>query len=70
MERAVVAGQPMSFRAEGWPQQGHLQFCRVQLQYGQEPVYALDGVSFELRPGQKVGICGRTGQPFLYLVNL
>lgn len=53
--------QGTSFIAAGWPQQGHLQFCNVRLSYGQESMYALDGVSFELRPGQKVGICGRTG---------
>ncbi len=57
-----AAGQPMSLGSDMWPQGGHLQFCGVQLKYSREAPYALAGVSFELRPGQKVGICGRTGQ--------
>lgn len=58
----VGAGQQASLGQEDWPQQGHLQFCGVSLRYGSGLPDALDGVSFELRPGQKVGICGRTGQ--------
>lgn len=57
-----AAGQPMSLGSDMWPQGGHLQFCGVQLKYSREAPHALAGVSFELRPGQKVGICGRTGQ--------
>ena len=57
-----AAGQRMSLGSDTWPQEGHLQFCGVQLKYSREAPYALAGVSFELRPGQKVGICGRTGQ--------
>lgn len=57
-----TAGQHMSLGSDMWPQGGHLQFCGVQLKYSREAPYALAGVSFELRPGQKVGICGRTGQ--------
>ncbi|KAL0053237.1 hypothetical protein WJX82_002974 [Trebouxia sp. C0006] len=53
--------QGMSLGSDTWPQGGHLQFCGVQLKYIREAPYALAGVSFELRPGQKVGICGRTG---------
>ncbi|DBA85738.1 TPA: hypothetical protein ACH3X1_005304 [Trebouxia sp. C0004] len=53
--------QRMSLGSDMWPQGGYLQFCGVQLKYSQEAPHALAGVSFELRPGQKVGICGRTG---------
>ena len=58
----LLAGQQASRGQEEWPHQGHLQFCGVSLRYGCSLPDALDGVSFELRPGQKVGICGRTGQ--------
>ena len=56
-----ITGQPLSLGLDCWPQQGHLQFCGVHLQYGHEAPHALDGVTFELSPGQKVGVCGRTG---------
>ena len=62
-----LAGQQASLGQEEWPHQGHLQFCGVSLRYGRGLPDALDGVSFELRPGQKVGICGRTGQSTLHL---
>lgn len=56
------AGQQARLGQEEWPHQGHLQFCGVSLRYGRDLPDALDGVSFELKPGLKVGICGRTGQ--------
>lgn len=52
--------------------QGHVQFINVRLQYSPELPEALAGTSFELRPGQKVGICGRTGVlplPHLFWVS-
>lgn len=57
-----AAGQPMNLGSGSWPQQGHLQFCGVHLRYERGAPFALAGVSFELRPRQKVGICGRTGR--------
>ena len=57
-----AAGQPMTLGSGSWPQQGHLQFCGVHLRYERGAPFALAGVSFELRPRQKVGICGRTGR--------
>ena len=62
----LLAGQQARLGQEKWPHQGHLQFCAVSLCYGRGLPDALDGVSFELRPGQKVGVCGRTGQPQIH----
>ncbi|PWN51467.1 putative ABC transporter [Violaceomyces palustris] len=44
-----------------WPSQGRILFHRVQASYrpGLPPV--LRGVSFEILPGEKVAVCGRTG---------
>lgn len=58
----LLAGQQASLGQEEWPHQGHLQFCGVSLRYGRGLPDALHGVCFELKPGQKVGICGRTGR--------
>lgn len=44
-----------------WPQQGCLEFRSVVLSYRTGLPNALDGVSFLVRPGEKVGIVGRTG---------
>lgn len=45
----------------GWPQQGWLEFRDVVLAYRDGLPNALDGVSLVVRPGEKIGIVGRTG---------
>uniref|UniRef100_A0A3Q1JDU2 Uncharacterized protein n=1 Tax=Anabas testudineus TaxID=64144 RepID=A0A3Q1JDU2_ANATE len=44
-----------------WPEQGWLEFRSVVLAYRDGLPNALDGVSLVVRPGEKVGIVGRTG---------
>uniref|UniRef100_A0AAQ4QG79 ATP-binding cassette, sub-family C (CFTR/MRP), member 10 n=1 Tax=Gasterosteus aculeatus aculeatus TaxID=481459 RepID=A0AAQ4QG79_GASAC len=44
-----------------WPQRGLLEFRGVSLSYRDDLPNALDGVSLAVRPGEKVGIVGRTG---------
>lgn len=44
-----------------WPQHGGLEFRSVVLAYREGLPNALDGVSLAVRPGEKVGIVGRTG---------
>ncbi|KAM9315294.1 ATP-binding cassette sub-family C member 10 isoform 2-T2 [Pholidichthys leucotaenia] len=44
-----------------WPEQGWLEFRNVVLTYRDGLPNALDGVSLVVRPGEKVGIVGRTG---------
>ncbi|KAH6979576.1 P-loop containing nucleoside triphosphate hydrolase protein [Fusarium venenatum] len=60
-----------------WPDKGAIQFSNLTASYGsdQEDVHcALDAVSFEIKPGEKVAICGRTGSGksslFLALLRL
>lgn len=48
-----------------WPDKGAIQISELTASYGngQEYVHqALDAVSFEIKPGEKVAICGRTGR--------
>ncbi|KAJ7150739.1 P-loop containing nucleoside triphosphate hydrolase protein [Mycena filopes] len=40
---------------------GAVEFCNVRLQYEEDKQPAVNGVSFTVGAGQKVGICGRTG---------
>ncbi|XP_039245421.1 multidrug resistance-associated protein 7 isoform X3 [Pipra filicauda] len=47
--------------AADWPSQGLLEFQEVVLAYRAGLPNALDGVSFTVYPGEKLGIVGRTG---------
>ncbi|NXL55713.1 MRP7 protein, partial [Chordeiles acutipennis] len=47
--------------AADWPSQGLVEFQEVVLAYRVGLPNALDGVSFTVYPGEKVGIVGRTG---------
>lgn len=44
-----------------WPVQGSVVFDDVKLRYKEDLPLTLKGVSFVIKPGTKVGICGRTG---------
>ncbi|KAG5824345.1 hypothetical protein H9Q74_005558 [Fusarium xylarioides] len=60
-----------------WPDKGAIQITNLIASYGDgdgEVIKALDAVSFEIKGGEKVGICGRTGSGkssiFLALLRL
>lgn len=44
-----------------WPIQGSINFRHVKLRYRANLPYALNNVSFEVEPAEKIGIVGRTG---------
>nr|XP_022339096.1 ATP-binding cassette sub-family C member 9-like isoform X1 [Crassostrea virginica] len=44
-----------------WPVHGKIEFRNVSLKYDAHLDKVLDGASFTIYPGEKVGICGRTG---------
>ncbi|KAK7692904.1 hypothetical protein QCA50_004540 [Cerrena zonata] len=44
-----------------WPSQGEITFDNVKLRYKTELPHAIRGVSFQVKPGSKIGICGRSG---------
>ena len=44
-----------------WPMQGAISFHRVCLQYRKGLPLALNTVSFETQPAEKIGVVGRTG---------
>jgi len=46
---------------EQWPQQGKIEFKDVELRYRPNTDIVLRKLNFEVSPGHKVGIVGRTG---------
>jgi len=44
-----------------WPERGEIYFKNVELSYREGLPLVLKGVNFDVRPGEKVGIVGRTG---------
>jgi ABC-type multidrug transport system fused ATPase/permease subunit len=46
--------------AGSWPTEGTIQFRNASMRYRDGPL-VLKGVSLDVKPGEKVGVCGRTG---------
>ena len=51
----------LSEAPSNWPSRGAIEFHRVCARYRKELGLVLDDVSFSVKSGQKVGVCGRTG---------
>lgn len=50
-----------TYLSEDWPPRGDLRLASVTARYAADLAPALDGISFQVPAGTKVGICGRTG---------
>ncbi|KAA6366261.1 MAG: ABC transporter: Multidrug resistance-associated protein, ATP binding protein [Streblomastix strix] len=46
---------------QNWPASGRIQFDNVSVRYRSGLPYVLKDVSFDLKGGEKIGVCGRTG---------
>src|SRR4029079_389340 len=61
-------------QGEGGPYQGHITFDHVWFAYGKdaagEPDFVLKDVSFEVAPGERIGIVGATGAGKSTIINL
>ncbi|VEU23739.1 DEKNAAC104893 [Brettanomyces naardenensis] len=44
-----------------WPQRGAISFRDVRMKYRPGLPYVLKGLTIDIKPGEKLGICGRTG---------
>ena len=44
-----------------WPDEGQIQFTDYRLRYGIDLPYVLDGVTFNIKALEKIGVVGRTG---------
>ncbi|KZW01954.1 multidrug resistance-associated ABC transporter [Exidia glandulosa HHB12029] len=61
--RLPVEGEGMTLHEPpaSWPQEGAVEFKNVDLAYREGLPDVLRDVTFQVKPGEKVGICGRTG---------
>ncbi|WVQ96140.1 hypothetical protein IAU59_003242 [Kwoniella sp. CBS 9459] len=55
----VIPGDPEP--DEQWPTVGAMAFTNVLMRYRPELPVVLKGISFSIRPGEKIGVIGRTG---------
>ncbi|KAJ2058589.1 ABC transporter C member 13 [Coemansia sp. S146] len=44
-----------------WPHNGNVEFKNLSVKYGADQNYALKNLNLTIRPGEKIGIVGRTG---------
>ncbi|KAJ2754837.1 ATP-binding cassette glutathione S-conjugate transporter ycf1 [Coemansia pectinata] len=44
-----------------WPHNGNVEFKSLSVKYGADQNYALKNLNLTIRPGEKIGIVGRTG---------
>ncbi|KAJ2116240.1 Multidrug resistance-associated protein 1 [Coemansia sp. RSA 922] len=44
-----------------WPHSGNVEFKNLSVRYGADQDYALKNLNITIRPGEKIGIVGRTG---------
>ncbi|KAK2951952.1 Multidrug resistance-associated protein [Blattamonas nauphoetae] len=50
-----------SFNQPKWPSEGRVVFKDVKMRYRPGLPFVLRGVNFEVKGGEKIGVCGRTG---------
>ncbi|OMJ08582.1 ATP-dependent bile acid permease, partial [Smittium culicis] len=53
--------KPMILPPEGWPHSGSLSVSNLKVKYGKGDSYVLDGLTFSVKSGQRLGLVGRTG---------
>jgi ATP-binding cassette subfamily C (CFTR/MRP) protein 4 len=53
--------KPNDAALKDWPSQGKIKFHNMTMKYREDLEPAVNGVTFEIEPGMKVGIVGRTG---------
>jgi ATP-binding cassette, subfamily B, multidrug efflux pump len=74
LDEPVAIAPPAHPVARPAPAQGHIRFEDVWFAYtaepGSAPDWVLKGISFDVRPGERVGIVGATGSGKTTLINL
>ncbi|OMJ07995.1 Canalicular multispecific organic anion transporter 1 [Smittium culicis] len=58
---SLLTKKPMILPPEGWPHSGSLSVSNLKVKYGKSDSYVLDGLTFSVKSGQRLGLVGRTG---------
>ena len=61
IEEEAPAIIPANRPPSNWPSKGALKIEHLTLRYSSDDPPILSDVSFEVKPGEKIGIVGRTG---------
>lgn len=66
--KEIADGEEKTVVSDAWPREGHAQIQNIYATYASEdeetgntPVWNLNNVSLEIRPGERVAVCGKTG---------
>ena len=60
-ERNFVLPEDENLKENNWPNIGKMIFKDLSVKYRPDTEIVLKNINFEISPGEKVGICGRTG---------
>ncbi|XP_067119202.1 ATP-binding cassette sub-family C member 4-like [Centruroides vittatus] len=58
---AAYESSPDEQPPANWPQKGEIEFKNVSLKYSNDRSTVLNNLSFLIKPGEKIGVVGRTG---------
>ncbi|XP_043795027.1 multidrug resistance-associated protein 5-like isoform X5 [Apis laboriosa] len=61
LQKEEISEQHLIDLPDQWPIDGELEFCKVELKYRKGLPPALNNISFIIKPGEHIGIVGRTG---------
>ncbi|XP_061939322.1 ATP-binding cassette sub-family C member 5 isoform X6 [Apis cerana] len=61
LQKEEISEQHLIDLPDQWPIDGELEFCKVELKYRKSLPPALNNISFIIKPGEHIGIVGRTG---------
>lgn len=60
-ENNFVLDEDESLKVKNWPNEGKIVFENLSIKYRPNTEIVLKNLNFKISPGEKIGICGRTG---------